>query len=238
MTYVATKGRWDLFCSGFLRSIETLRLYAFRDGWLGIKSVFILILQGYDELDTLERPLVSAVDGDDTTEGQDQQHVGDHADVREEEETRARQRAVSHVPSQYEELGELTVLSKDAAEILWEMVVMGTQGSDVQEMRGRAEQLRSQLRGMLNDYDGGDEALMCNALEAFDSLNAALEGDVQQAEANVMPEAQPDAPPEAAEADAPPPVAAETEAGDHPADDARQQTTEKKEEELPPLISF
>ncbi|KAI8108156.1 hypothetical protein M9434_006186 [Picochlorum sp. BPE23] len=198
---------------------------------------------GYDELDTLERPLVSAVDGDDTTEGQDQEHVGDHADGREEEETRARQRAVSHVPSQYEELGELTVLSKDAAEILWEMVVMGTQGSDVEEMRGRAEQLRAQLRGMLNDYDGGDEVLMCNALEAFDSLNAALEGDVQQAEANVTPdappEASPEAPPEAPpEADAPPPVAAETEAGDHPEDVARQQTSEKKEEELPPLISF
>lgn len=201
---------------------------------MAIKSIYLYILQGYDELDTLERPLVSAVDGDDTTEGQDEQHGGDHAERREEEETRARQRAVSHVPSQYEELGELTVLSKDAAEILWEMVVMGTQGSDVQEMRGRAEQLRAQLRGMLNDYDGGDEALMCNALEAFDSLNAALEGDVQQAEANVMREA----PPEATDAEAPAPVAAEAETTDDQ-DDGQQQTTDnKKEEELPPLISF
>ncbi len=171
---------------------------------------------------------MSAVDGEDMTEGQDQ-HVGDHADGGEEEAIRASRRAASHVPSQYEELGELTVLSKDAAEILWEMVVMGTEGTDVQEMRDRAEQLRAQLRGMLNDYEGGDETLMCSALEAFDSLNAALEGEVQQAEADVP-----------AETDAPPPAttiaAAETDAADD--QDDSEQRTEKKDEELPPLISF
>ena len=29
---------------------------------------------------------------------------------------------------------------------------------------------------MLNDYDGSDEVLMCRALEAWDSLNSALDG--------------------------------------------------------------
>lgn len=80
------------------------------------------------------------------------------------------------VPSQHEELEMLTVLSKDAAEILWEMVLMNGGGdpADLEDMKGRAEQLRAQLRGMLNDYDGSDEVLMCGALEAFDSLNSAL----------------------------------------------------------------
>ena len=86
-----------------------------------------------------------------------------------------------HVPSQQEELAVLTVLSKDAAEILWEMVLLkeddGANVADVEEMRSRSEQLRAQLRGMLNDYDGSDEVLMCRALEAWDSLNSALDGE-------------------------------------------------------------
>ena len=86
-----------------------------------------------------------------------------------------------HVPSQQEELAVLTVLSKDAAEILWEMVLLkeddGANVADVEDMRSRSEQLRAQLRGMLNDYDGSDEVLMCRALEAWDSLNSALDGE-------------------------------------------------------------
>lgn len=87
------------------------------------------------------------------------------------------------VPSQHEELEMLMVLSKDAAEILWEMVLVedGGDGADLEDMKTRAEQLRAQLRGMLNDYDGSDEVLMCGALEAFDSLNSALNNNSKDA---------------------------------------------------------
>lgn len=37
---------------------------------------------------------------------------------------------------------ELSVLAKDAAEILWEMVAMGESGSAVADMRSKAEQLQ------------------------------------------------------------------------------------------------
>ena len=83
----------------------------------------------------------------------------------------------TEVPSQAEELQEIAVLSTDAAEILWEMVVLGEQGEEMEDMRRRAEQLKGQLRGLLNDYSGEDETLLCNALEAFDRLTAALDSE-------------------------------------------------------------
>lgn len=135
--------------------------------------------EGYDEIDTLERPLVSAVDGGDydgeNNGGEREQEPGVVRNV-------AQQQAVL-VPSQHEELEMLTVLSKDAAEILWEMVLMddgAADAADLEDMKGRAEQLKAQLRGMLNDYDGSDEALMCGALEAFDSLNSALNNNANE----------------------------------------------------------
>ena len=63
-------------------------------------------LQGYDEIDTLERPLVSAVDGGDydgeNNGGEREQEPGVVRNV-------AQQQAV-FVPSQHEELEMLTVL--------------------------------------------------------------------------------------------------------------------------------
>jgi hypothetical protein len=134
---------------------------------------------GYEELDTLERPLVSDMDNPLYEAGDDTAYVPPGA------QHGAHHRQASsnfHVPSQQEELELLTILSKDAAEILWEMVLLkdadGASADDVQDMKARSEQLRAQLRGMLNDYDGSDEMLMCRALEAWDSLNSALDGDV------------------------------------------------------------
>ena len=46
------------------------------------------------------------------------------------------------VPSQAEEMRELAVLSRDAAEILWEMKAMGEGGAAVEDMRGKAAQLQ------------------------------------------------------------------------------------------------
>ena len=105
------------------------------------------------------------------------------------------------VPSQHEELEMLMVLSKDAAEILWEMVLVedGGDGVDLEDMKSRAEQLRAQLRGMLNDYDGSDEVLMCGALEAFDSLNSALNNNSKDA-GNVPAESNESPPPAPQEA--------------------------------------
>jgi hypothetical protein len=43
---------------------------------------------------------------------------------------------------QVEEIMEISVLAKDAAEILWEMVAMGESGSAVADMESKAEQLQ------------------------------------------------------------------------------------------------
>lgn len=132
---------------------------------------------GYEELDTLERPLVSDVDNPLYEAAED----GAYAPPCEQNGSHHRHASSNfQVPSQQEELELLTVLSTDAAEILWEMVLLkeeeGAAQADIEEMRARSEQLRAQLRGMLNDYDGSDEVLMCRALEAWDSLNSALDG--------------------------------------------------------------
>jgi len=124
---------------------------------------------------------VSAVDGEEIDYAQQQ---SEDQQQENEQQQQQPQRGGVHIPSQHEELEVLTVLSKDAAEILWEMVLMKHDENDADfvDMVGRAEQLRAQLRGMLNDYDGGDEVLMCRALEAFDSLNSALDKDAAVAE--------------------------------------------------------
>ncbi len=131
---------------------------------------------GYEELDTLERPLVSDVDNPLYEASED----GAYAPPGEQHGSHHRHASSNfHLPSQQEELELLTVLSTDAAEILWEMVLLKEDGAaqaDIEDMRARSEQLRAQLRGMLNDYDGSDELLMCRALEAWDSLNSALDG--------------------------------------------------------------
>ena len=83
-------------------------------------------------------------------------------------------------PSQTEEIQELSVLSKDAAELLWEMVAMGSKGAEVTELRERSEMLRSQLRGLINDYATSEhvnEALLAGALEAFEMLTQCLDSD-------------------------------------------------------------
>lgn len=132
---------------------------------------------GYEELDTLERPLVSDVDNPLYEASED----GAYAPPGSRNAAHHRHASSNiQVPSQQEELELLTVLSTDAAEILWEMELLkeeeGAAEADIEEMRARSEQLRAQLRGMLNDYDGSDEVLMCRALEAWDSLNSALDG--------------------------------------------------------------
>lgn len=89
------------------------------------------------------------------------------------------------LPSQADEMREVSVLARDASEILWEMVAMGEAGSTVAEMRARAEQLRSQLRGLINDYSCEDENVLAQAFEAFEMLERSL--DDQKAPGSAAP---------------------------------------------------
>lgn len=138
--------------------------------------------QGYDELSTLEAPLVNVEDQEEYTRTHGvapPQAAGDA--YRPPGAAAARPGAGSFtalqaaVPSQAEEMRELAVLSRDAAEILWEMAAMGEGGAAVEDMRGKAQQLQAQLRGIISDYTGGDEALFAEAFEAFDMLSRCLE---------------------------------------------------------------
>ena len=79
------------------------------------------------------------------------------------------------LPSQAEEIQEISALSKDASEILWEMVAMGETGPPMHEMRSRAEMLQAQLRGLINDYSGGDVKIFAGAFEAFEMLSRCLD---------------------------------------------------------------
>lgn len=79
------------------------------------------------------------------------------------------------LPSQLDELREISVLSKDAAELLWEMLLLGEVGEEVADMRSKAAQLQSQLRGLIGDYAGGDEAVLASGIEAFDMITRCLE---------------------------------------------------------------
>jgi hypothetical protein len=47
---------------------------------------------------------------------------------------------------------ELSLLARDAAEILWEMVAMGESGAAVADMKSKGEALQAQLRGLIGDY--------------------------------------------------------------------------------------
>lgn len=79
------------------------------------------------------------------------------------------------MPSQVDELQELSLLARDAAEILWEMVAMGEGGAAVEDMKSKAYQLQAQLRGLIGDYQGGDEGIFAKAFESFDMLSRCLE---------------------------------------------------------------
>lgn len=179
-------------------------------------------MQGYDEL---ERPLVGA---DDDFDRDSVHSAGGPTSVAYRPPGAGPGEPAAHgglaaatgqiaLPSQGEEMQEVSALAKDASEILWEMVVMGETGEDMLEMRGRAEMLQAQLRGLINDYSEGDEKLLAGAFEAFEMLSRCLEDQKAPAPTETLP-AEPavpeptPAPPApaapAAPAVAPPPVAA------------------------------
>ena len=145
-------------------------------------------MQGYEDLSTLERPLV-AVEEDEEYE---QQHGVPRPEYEGYQAPTTGGAAIPgdrvssgglKLPSQAEEMQEISFLARDASEILWEMVAMGEQGPGVADMTTRAEQLQAQLRGLINDYSGGDEKLLAGAFEAYDMLQRSL--DNQKAPAAV-----------------------------------------------------
>lgn len=88
----------------------------------------------------------------------------------------------SGFPTQADELKEVSILSKDASEILWEMVALGEIGERRDDIHSTAQQLQAQLRGLINDYSGSvdDEELLSSALEAFDMISRCLDDQAMQ----------------------------------------------------------
>ncbi|PRW59857.1 hypothetical protein C2E21_1451 [Chlorella sorokiniana] len=208
------------------------------------KSLLGARAQGYDELNTLERPLVSDVHEQEEYErahGVPAAGAGTYAPPgatsgyaapgytpaaaygAQPARTGA---GLPAPPSQADELQELSVLAKDAAEILWEMVAMGEGGAAVEDMKSKAGQLQAQLRGLISDYQGGDEAIFAKAFEAFDMLSRCLEEQNAPQQQELPPAAAAVAGTGAPAGLAPPPAAvAAPVAARPPADE-------------PPLISF
>lgn len=93
----------------------------------------------------------------------------------------ASQDLAAMVPSQAEQVVQTTQLAKEAASLLWEAIAF--QGSDpdpevqthLNGLKENAGLLGKQLRGMLTSYEGAEEALLAEALEALDMLNTCLE---------------------------------------------------------------
>lgn len=144
-------------------------------------------MQGYDELDNLERPLVGAEDEEDYGDRPGTYRPPSSVGAAEGVESVRPASFTVALPSQTDEIQEISVLSKDAAEILWEMVAMGETGESVLEMKSTAEMLQAQLRGLINDYAGGDEKLYAGAFEAFEMISRCL--DDQKAPEKVVAEA-------------------------------------------------
>jgi hypothetical protein len=133
--------------------------------------------QGYGELSQLEQPLVA---GDDRAQGygNDSSYLRQHGVPRPGGQSagggRGAQVGAGPIPSQSEELQLLCSLGREAAEILWEMAALQDETDATKEMLENGDQLKAQLRGMIGDYKGGDEAVLAAALEVFDLLSNTL----------------------------------------------------------------
>lgn len=88
----------------------------------------------------------------------------------------------SMVPTPEEELLLTSQLAKEAAELLWEFLALGS--AEVQEadidahlsaLLENAKVLQAQMRGHISNYTGGHEAGLAQALEASDMLTTCLQ---------------------------------------------------------------
>lgn len=158
------------------------RLAAFRQRF----STVLGRHHGYDELSSLEQPLVHDGQPNEVYDRNDTSYFQQHGVDMPGQQNRytgrtgpsslpAAAATASHVPDPVQELRECGDLAKEAAEILWEMAAMGDTGDAAAEMLGKSQQLQAQLRGMIGDYSGSDEGVMARALEAFETLSNTLE---------------------------------------------------------------
>merc|ERR1719235_2883446 len=88
----------------------------------------------------------------------------------------------SMVPTPEEELLQTSQLAKEAAELLWEFLALGTaevQDADIHAhlstLLANARVLQAQMRGHISNYQGGNEAGLATALEASDMLTTCLQ---------------------------------------------------------------
>jgi len=86
------------------------------------------------------------------------------------------------VPTPEEELLQTSQLAKEAAELLWEFLALGTaevQDADIHAhlstLLANARVLQAQMRGHISNYQGGNEAGLATALEASDMLTTCLQ---------------------------------------------------------------
>lgn len=155
----------------------SVRLAAFRQNFkqlLGRR-------QGYDELSQLDQPLVES--GTDGASGfpevpSDADYVGQLVETPPEPRPGLaygpHQVQSQAVPTQSEDLRQLLVLGREAAEIMWEMAALKDHGDAAVEMRLKSSELQAQLRGMIGDYRDEDEGTLAAALEVFDLLTHTL----------------------------------------------------------------
>lgn len=130
----------------------------------------------------MERPLVGAHDDEDYEQSHGVPAPGRYQPPTAVDAVEPSRGSITAIlPSQADELQEISVLSKDAAEIMWEMVALGEGGAAMVEMKQRAQQLQAQLRGLINDYSGGDETLLAGAFQSFDMLSSCLDDQQHRA---------------------------------------------------------
>ena len=122
---------------------------------------------------------------------------------------------------------------------MWEFAALGERTPAAAEVADKARALRAQLRGLISDFAGGDEAALAAALEAFEMLETTVgeyDGGSSSAAGTETPAAAAAAAPAAAEANPFAPAAAA------PADAAPRPTTAPGNRPDPasdaPLISF
>ena len=71
---------------------------------------------------------------------------------------------------------------------MWEFAALGEKTPAAAEGAEKARALRAQLRGLISDFSGGDEAALAAALEAFEMLETTL-GEYDGGEATETPTA-------------------------------------------------
>lgn len=170
---------------------------AFRERMAALKqrmSDFVAGKPRYAPLEaqeSLSEPLRTADAGEDEDEWLQRRtfrtpHRGErhgmNAEMRPDRE-QTQQRIVDMVPSIEDDLQEVVALAKEASTFLWELLAeSGGVPGDEDVHRDVAEELleqchlfEKQLRGMIADYNGRDEKLLAESLEANDMLLTVLQ---------------------------------------------------------------